>query len=243
MSEFSKELAELPFEQVLGGPLMAMLDAMKHAAKSTIEFIQEVGFDPPMVAGMQFAVQGPAPQGQQGPGGAPGAMDPSMAMQAALSGSALGRAKTVKFQYERVLPDGSVGVSHLTIPLLCMVPVPFLRIETMEVSFNAKLSLNISSHSEGSDIMTSDSKYKRNRFKLTGNFADIENRKDDTTFSVEYGIKVNLKATSDELPSGIQRLLDIVEKGISEQAAEAVDARRAEEAAKKAEAAGEQAGK
>jgi hypothetical protein len=42
-----KELASIDFANLIGGPLMAVVDAQAKAAQSTVAFIKRVGFQPP----------------------------------------------------------------------------------------------------------------------------------------------------------------------------------------------------
>jgi hypothetical protein len=102
-----EELSTLDFESMIGGPLIAVVNAQAQAAMTSVDYIKGVGFT-----------------------GEGDDMEPIM----------------VSFSYSRDVEttedDGTVTVtpkSSLTVPILTMLPIPFLRVEETTIDINAKI--------------------------------------------------------------------------------------------------------
>lgn len=144
----------------------------------------------------------------------------------------LGEPVMVDFVYDR--PGGLMGLNtqqnKVTVPFLTMVPLPAVRIESLKIQFNVRITqtraheLNYfgNSMSLNSDQTTQEG---------TNNFGSIENKYDKTTsfftivtdtaqnkqgntVSREYSMKVTVQAVQDEIPAGTQRILDILASAI-----------------------------
>src|SRR5205085_6404650 len=127
--DIGREMA-LPMEQIIGGPLQAIVKAQSLAANATATFIQQVGL---------------LPADPNNPG----------------AGSV---ARTVDFSFKRLKPppDDKSSVTQetvsLTVPLLTIVPVPFIRIEEATIDFECKVSsstLDTSQHNVGVEASAS----------------------------------------------------------------------------------------
>ena len=116
--------------------------------------------------------------------------------------------------------------SEITVPLLTIVPIPFIRIDDMTIDFKA----SITSSKEETDTATQSStksgsfsasaSYLFARAKLEGT---ISSKKDsastkDSKYSVETTIDVHVHAVQDEMPAGLSRMLDILTDTISAEA-------------------------
>ena len=117
-------LTALPFGAVIGGPLKAAIEAQALAARTTIEFIERVGFEPP----------------------APNTPDPfdvafvdKETEAQKIAKSSLGPVRNVTFSYESVKADGTVDKVSLTVPILTIVPIPYIRIDELTINFIAKI--------------------------------------------------------------------------------------------------------
>mmetsp|Transcript_4870 Transcript_4870/g.12137 ORF Transcript_4870/g.12137 Transcript_4870/m.12137 type:complete len:262 (-) Transcript_4870:177-962(-) len=243
-----KELGAIPFENIIGAPLLAVVHAMAKGSEDLIEFINEVGFDNSgfgnmayMAPNMQGAGQAPATQtggaqpaptsgssgGSMVPGGQGGGQfgGPGFGMLGMMGGGK--KAKVVTFEYNYLNSDGTPGASRVVVPFLTMIPLPVLRVQELTLTFNAKITQTRSWSSSGQDIMTSDSESKGRSFwsgsktKTTANFANMSTNEAGVTYGQEYSMKIKLKAVSDEQPGGIARLLDLLEGAITDGAAKA----------------------
>ena len=95
-------LQGIPFSSLIGGPLNAAIDAQVNAAKSTVDFIQNVGLTGP-------------PENR--------------------------RPIQVEFIY---YVDGRE--TKLMVPLLTIVPIPYLAVDEVEINFKASISAAASTH-------------------------------------------------------------------------------------------------
>ncbi len=170
------QLSALPFDNLIGGPLVAAVDASGKAAMSSYNFINTVGFDKD------------------------------------------GKTRTVSFTYEK---DGTS--LSLTVPLLSILPIPFIRIESMNISFKANISADTSSN----DTSTSSTE-KKVSAEVSGQYwfvkakmnASASSKKDssstrDSKYSVEYTMDVNVHAVQDAMPAGLSKVLNIMTDAIA----------------------------
>ena len=124
MSYANRTLRSLPFGRIISGPMVAAIQAQALAAQSTVNFIKEVGFkrtDSSTAAG-----------------------------ETADASGNMGDVRDVTFRYKRKTSDGSNGsgtapgageeVVELTVPLLTIVPIPYIRIEEMTIQFTANIT-------------------------------------------------------------------------------------------------------
>lgn len=108
--------------------------------------------------------------------------------------------------------------SEITVPLLTIVPIPFIRIDEMTIDFKA----NISSSTESED-KTVQSVNKQAKVSASARYlffkanleASISSKKDsestrNSKYSVETTIDVHVHAVQDELPAGLAKMLNIL---------------------------------
>lgn len=177
----------LPMEQIIGGPLQAVIKAQALAASSTVDFIQQVGLNPPGAGGAQTA-------------------------------------RTVQFSFDRRVPDTDetggdvvrVETVDLNVPLLTVVPVPFIRIATTDINFECQVSsstVNSSEHTFGVSAQAS------------GGFWGVSvgvkssysyNSKSTDTVNRAATLKVDVHAVQDEMPAGLDRVLTILQTAITD---------------------------
>ena len=128
-----------------------------------------------------------------------------------------GDVKNVVFQYRK---DSSIA--YLTVPILTIVPVPYLRIDDMNISFKAKIEAetnsNIDSSREESRDINGNASAGWGPYKASMN-ASYSSKKDSASsrssrYAVEYTMDVNLHAVQDDIPAGLGRVLNILEKSI-----------------------------
>lgn len=194
-----QSMASLPFGTLIGGPLNAAVEAQGLAAKSTVEFIQAVGFNK---------------------------ADETEANSVTGSAPNLGDVRNVTFKYTKTDPvatSGNVDCT-ITVPILTIVPIPFIRIEEMTIDFNAKMTESITeSHTDS----TSTKKYAEMNAKAgwgpvkvsmkagistTSNSANSRQSKYDT----EMTMNIHVRAVQDDMPAGLKKILGILESSILE---------------------------
>lgn len=119
----------------------------------------------------------------------------------------------VTFKYER---DGNEV--KLSVPLLTIVPIPYIAIN--EVNINFKASLNSVSSTDYENTSNSDSgwSYAYDGKKVDYN-ASVSTKKDskatqNSQYSVEATIDINVIARQDSMPAGLAKVLEMLNQSI-----------------------------
>ena len=190
-----QELSSLDFQAMIGGPLCAVVEAQAQAAVSTINFIKTVGFKP-----------GDADQNP-------------------LSDQTTGEPINVSFSYKKVVPkaDGTTEIkdASLTVPILTIVPVPYIRVEDTEIDFLAKI--NATEYRQVDTSLKVDASLEAKAgwlwgsAKLKTSFAYQRNTKEGGSVTRDYSLKVKVKAVQEEMPGGLSKVLSILESAIKEE--------------------------
>jgi hypothetical protein len=211
-----QELSSIDFESMLGGPLVAVVHAQAQAAISTVNFIKEVGFKKGAeeAAGSDTSTQEPIyvtfkypkelspyqPAIAADPGD-PAAVPPRPARPAQAAVAAV---------YE---------TQELQVPILTMLPIPYIRIDLTTIDFNAKI--NSVEYTKTDTNLKIDASLEVNAGWLWGSaklkVATAYQRTTQQGSTVErtYSMAVHIKAVQDEMPAGMERLLGILEGAIS----------------------------
>ncbi len=111
----------------------------------------------------------------------------------------------------------------IEVPILTMMPIPFIKIDNTDIEFNVKI--NSVSNSASKDISNSDVKssstfgYKGWGFKANTTLnASISNQKSTTNsekVQKDYSLNIKVHAVQDDIPAGMSRILDILEENIN----------------------------
>jgi len=153
-----------------------------------------------------------------------GPLDAAIEAQARAAMSSVSFIRSIGFDDKnKVIPVTFVakkGDNEITIdvPLLTIVPIPFIRIDEMTIDFKA----NITSSQQTED-KTSSSVAKSASIKAGASYlffkasleASVSSKKDssstrDSKYSVETTIDVHVHAVQDELPAGLAKMLNIL---------------------------------
>lgn len=111
---------------------------------------------------------------------------------------------------------------QLTVPILTMLPIPFIRVEEVTIDFNAKINSVIeTTKTESSDLNTSLSA-KGGWGPISAQLKCSYSNKKSTSATDKtertYSMAIHVKAVQDELPAGLEKLLGVLENNISESA-------------------------
>ncbi|MEX0270651.1 DUF2589 domain-containing protein [Leptolyngbyaceae cyanobacterium UHCC 1019] len=129
----------------------------------------------------------------------------------------------VEFKYKKPIPGGGTQEATLSVPILTILPIPFLRVEEAEIEFNAKL-LSVT-HNEllsNSQVGTSTSAKTGGVFswygsaQLTANYSSQSVQRSGAETKDSYGLYVHVKASQAEMPAGMDKMLSILEALIEE---------------------------
>lgn len=175
------ELNNIDFAKMIGGPLQAAIQAQAASAVSTVNFIKDLGF------------QLKDPENPDG-------------------GSEL---IMTDFSYEKNDLDPDTGAvintkRFVRVPFISMLPIPSIRIETVDIDFNVKLN-SVESQtikdkfSAGLEIKAGWGPVK---MKVSSSYQR------SSSFGVkvekEYTMNVKVKASQDEMPAGLEKILNLL---------------------------------
>lgn len=194
-----QELGALDFSKIIGGPLNAVINAQANAANLTAGFIQNVGFS-------QGASAGASASGQNQ------------------------QLKTVSFDFSQLF--GQSGGNNqlqdqltIKVPLLTMIPIPFIRIDSMTIQFNARLvSTSTTQMTNNFAFNNSDDAGESGLFGCGPNVDVKATVTDQNTFQNNqvvddtYSLNVTVHAVQDQMPGGMSQVLNIFSNLIQTQA-------------------------
>jgi hypothetical protein len=108
----------------------------------------------------------------------------------------------------------------LTVPILTMLPIPFIRIEETTISFNAKINSVQESTTSSSKSLNASLSAKGGwgpvSVKVSASFSSKSAKSSSSKIERTYSLSVNVRAVQDELPAGTEKLLSILENSITE---------------------------
>lgn len=215
MANIAAELRALPLEHVIGSPLVAAIKAQALAANTTVDFIKEVGLKPRALETGETEDELDEVTGESGQPGF--------------------EARYVDFKFDRIIeeevvtpppansPAGtapikttkfSVVPSKLTVPLLAMVPIPYIRINDMTIDFEFHIK----------DIDTRESKTEKKlsmkakvggwfyKVSIKGSYSNRTVNKRETDRRTTLKITVN--AVQDQIPEGLGKILDTLNEAM-----------------------------
>jgi hypothetical protein len=218
-----QELSTIDFESMLGGPLIAVVNAQAQSAMSSVNFIKQVGFRKPaadQLAGgdsqtdepiyvtfkytKELAPYQPAIPADPGNPAAVPPIPPTAAVAAI-------PAQTAPFE--------------LTVPILTMLPIPFLRVDLVTIDFNAKI--NSVEYRKTDSTLKVDASLEAGagwlwgsaKLKVSTSFQQTTSQ--GNSVDRTYSLAIHIKAVQDEMPAGMEKILSILENSISSQPAAA----------------------
>lgn len=186
-------LSQIPFGAVIGGPLKAAVDAQGAAALACYDFISKVGFE---------------------------AADGDTSADAKRT-----KVREITFLFERQGEGAAAQPTKvaLTVPLLTIMPLPFIRIESITVNFKASISAldsreqRDSSSQEGQLNGSATIGFGLWKLNVGGS---VSSKKDSTAtntskYSVEHTMDISMHAVQDDMPAGLAKVLSIMTDAIA----------------------------
>lgn len=212
MSRTTSALRSLPLEDAIGGPLNAAVRAQAFAAKTTVDFIQEVGFKKAKEDGIPVYPMGMAIANEK---------------NATDKEGNIGEVRNVTFSYQVQNADGETETVKLVVPILTIVPIPFLRIDDMTIDFRFKITEQTSTDSKFQSASGKIEKtgkdssfwfFFRRARSYSGTFTSSNSNveKSSSRFLSTATLDVHVHAVQDEIPAGLGRVLNILEDTIHE---------------------------
>jgi hypothetical protein len=275
-----QELSSIDFASMLGGPLMAAVNAQAQAAMSTVTFIKEVGFKPaPALPGStgpstgetgepiyvafnypkEIAAYAPAQPGgitgvavtaggtgytsppivAFGGGGGSGAaatatisngevtaitlVSPGTGYTAAptvtfTGGGGTGATATVNYTPAVAAVPAVYQQMKLEVPILSMLPIPCLRIEKVDIAFNAKINSveyqRVDTSLKVDAAFESQAGWRWGSAKLSVAASYQRSTQEGSQVDRTYSLAVQITAVQDEISPGMEKVLGILENAI-----------------------------
>lgn len=185
-ADFAAELGSIDFATIIGGPLDACVKAQSNASISTVNFINEVGFEPEgnakklRMAEFKYKKMEPNPN-----------FNPDE-------------------EESTSNPKQTLNDIEISVPFIALLNVPSFRIETCEVDFNVKLNSTYTkdvSDEFGINAGASGG-WGPVKFKV-----DVSYKRTSSTgikVEKEYSLGVKVRATNDEMPAGLEKVLGLL---------------------------------
>jgi hypothetical protein len=289
-SEPARELSSIDFQSMLGGPLIAVVNAQAQAAMSSVNFIKAVGFKPgdttdptkpqvgdPIYVSFKYPKEiapfTPAVPAQvtgvtvTTPGAgytsvpavtSTGGGGTGLALTAALDnnggvasitvtspGSGYTSAPTLAIDpppaggtqavatavFAAAVPAlaAQFQVMTLEVPILTMLPIPFIRIEETTIDFNAKINSVEEKKTDETLKIGAELDVKVQyppvfaiaTVNLKVNTSYQKNTQTGSKVDRTYSMAVHIRAVQDEMPAGTEKILGLLEDAIKAQPAKA----------------------
>lgn len=132
-------------------------------------------------------------------------------------------AVSVTFAYQK---DGEMV--KIIVPLLAIVPIPYIAIDTITIDFTAKIDASSSTYSEEAD--SSEASFKGSadikvgwgifsaKVHMEGGYSSKKSSKAtaESKYSVEYTVNVHVQAGQDSMPAGLAAVLNLLNESIAE---------------------------
>lgn len=189
MPNYGDEISSISLGSIIGGALNAIVEAQGQAAQTTVSYLEAVGFTDKE------------------------------------DNSTVKVPRYVEFEYEKEMPspaDQTQMVKQTTsvkVPLLSLVPAPYIRIDDASVDFNVKIN-SVEENKAASNFKWGGStsayaNYKGFRFnagvKLNASISNQKTSVNSTTVKKDYSLNVHIHAVQDDMPAGLERMLNMLE--------------------------------
>ena len=135
-----------------------------------------------------------------------------------------GDIRMVSFSYEKRNNDSSVETVELRIPILSIVPIPYLRIDELTIDFTSKITEEMvredtsgSTTSASSELNAGYSNFLsplKIDFKAAVSTKHSSSSSTNNRYKTEHTININVRAVQDDVPGGMGRILEIFESAI-----------------------------
>jgi hypothetical protein len=131
--------------------------------------------------------------------------------------------KNVTFTFQSTPSGGGPPETlSISVPILTIMPLPFIRIETLSVNFKASIAAVDERSESEKKALDIDGKLEGSvGFPLwkAGVSGSISSKKDSTAtntskYSVEYTMDISVHAVQDDMPAGLSKLLAIMTERI-----------------------------
>jgi hypothetical protein len=109
----------------------------------------------------------------------------------------------------------------LDVPILTILPIPFIRIEEFNLAFNAKIdsmeSTQVESSNSVSGTLNVNQRWPGGSANLSVSASHQSKSTSGTEVQRSYALSITVKAIQDDMPRGMEKVLGILERAMREQ--------------------------
>lgn len=209
--------------QIIGAPLLAVIQAEVQAAQVSADFIRRVGFDAPRLP----PTAGSPPDGAPSPpeGASPPEQDSAGAQKtnpkadgkSLQDGGDIGGLKIAEFSIDRRDAQGNHQPYIVRVPVLSLYPIPLLQVKNAEFDYNiriiSRVPLQSPDQSDTDDAFTLSKDYlSPDRVEFKGLLGPGVGR-GETTSSMSMHVKIQMEQS--DIPAGLTKLLSVMEQNVT----------------------------
>jgi hypothetical protein len=219
MSNPGQELSSIDFASLIGGPLTAVIKAQAQSSNASVQFIKGVGFKKPLTDEFDSVGNSETEEPIYVKFKYPKEVTPYVPSQLEVTD---GEGNVVT----PATPAASaVYETHeISVPILTMLPIPFIRIEEATLDFNAKITSMAYDREAVTKNTSAGGGAKTGKFfsyfgsaSLKASTSTKRVSRTGTTENKTYSMAVHVRAVQDEMPAGMERLLGILEDSVKSQ--------------------------
>lgn len=206
-----QELSSIDFESMIGAPLVAVINAQAQAAMATVNFIKEVGFKKLSTeedAGGDTSTEEPIYVTFKYPKEL-SPYQPAILADATAT-PPVPATPAVKAVYE---------TQELQVPILTILPIPFIRIDLTTIDFNAKITSveyrKTNTRLKVDASLEAKAGWLWGSAKLKVSTSYQRTTQQGNSVNRTYSLAIHVKAVQDEMPSGMEKMLGILEGAIT----------------------------
>jgi hypothetical protein len=177
--------------QLIGAPLLAVVQAEAQAAQTSAEYIKRIGF------------LSTAP--------APASAEPAPSLQ---DGGSLGDLKMAEFRVDRVGADGMPRPHTVRVPVLSLFPIPLLQVKDAEFELDLRVLTRVPLGGPDEDgavappVAASPDFLAPDRVELKGLLAPSSQSGGGTANQAH--IKMRVRMTQSDMPAGLMHLMRLM---------------------------------
>jgi hypothetical protein len=189
MSETIKELTSLNLYELIAGPLMAIVQAETQAAKTTLEYIEKVGFVEPKASSSDAA------------------------------GVKVGKLRMAEFTYKKADANGELTDFTASVPILSIVPIPAIQVKEANISFSAKITdvQTVTASTSMSSSGSKQNYLLAKRTELRASMGNKPAADDKT--ERQYAMDINVTVEKADVPVGLIKIFSMMDQAISDRKA------------------------
>jgi hypothetical protein len=203
--------------QLIGAPLLAVIQAEAQAAQVSADFITRVGFEkapapslPPPTA------QGTQPAGQPA---APAAAPSGMALLQ--EGGDLGALRVAEFRIDRYAGDGTPLPYVARVPVLSLYPIPLMQVKHAEFDFDIRVLSRVPledprpDHQDQQATPQASTDYlSKDRVELKGFLASSRGGAGGQA-TTDASIKIRVRMEQSDMPAGLIHLMKVMDESVT----------------------------